>query len=60
MDKQLNKVPMLNDEPAAEYSVARKPLSIASEQLLGEHGVALSSIRANAINCARPNLENLY
>ncbi|AAS60710.1 hemin uptake protein HemP [Yersinia pestis] len=40
MDKQLNKVPMLNDEPAAEYSVARKPLSIASEQLLGEHGVA--------------------
>ncbi|AAM84132.1 hemin uptake system component [Yersinia pestis KIM10+] len=28
MDKQLNKVPMLNDEPAAEYSVARKPLSL--------------------------------
>ena len=40
MDKQLNKTPILNDEPAVEYSTVNKPLSITSEQLLGEHGVA--------------------
>ncbi|CNE34482.1 hemin uptake protein [Yersinia rohdei] len=40
MDKQLNKVPMLNDEPAAEPLAVSKPLSITSEQLLGEHSVA--------------------
>ncbi|AJJ18501.1 hemin uptake protein HemP [Yersinia intermedia] len=36
MDKQLSKAPNLNDEPAT----VNKPLSITSEQLLGEHGVA--------------------
>ncbi|AVI44405.1 MULTISPECIES: hemin uptake protein HemP [Yersinia] len=40
MDKQLSKAPNLNDEPAVEYSTVNKPLSITSEQLLGEHGVA--------------------
>lgn len=40
MDKQLNKTPILNDEPAVEYPTASKPLSVTSEQLLRGHGVA--------------------
>lgn len=40
MDKQLNKTPLLNDEPAVEYPTASKPLSVTSEQLLKGHGVA--------------------
>ncbi|MFA3759290.1 hemin uptake protein HemP [Yersinia sp. 2466 StPb PI] len=36
----MNKTPRLNDEPAVEYPTASKPLSVTSEQLLGEHGVA--------------------
>ncbi|WP_145558539.1 hemin uptake protein HemP [Yersinia mollaretii] len=40
MDKQLNKAPVLHDEPAVQYPTASKPLSVTSEQLLGEHGVA--------------------
>ncbi|AJJ61826.1 hemin uptake protein HemP [Yersinia aldovae] len=40
MDNPLNKAPILNDEPAVEPPMASKPLSITSEQLLREHGVA--------------------
>ncbi|MBW5826859.1 hemin uptake protein HemP [Yersinia kristensenii] len=40
MDKQLNKTPIKNDAPAAIHPAGSKPLSITSEQLLGEHGVA--------------------
>ncbi|CFQ56081.1 hemin uptake protein HemP [Yersinia aleksiciae] len=40
MDKQLNKTPILNDKAAVEHPTASKPLSVTSEQLLGEHGVA--------------------
>ncbi|CQH46038.1 TPA: hemin uptake protein HemP [Yersinia enterocolitica] len=40
MDKQLNKAPTMNDEPAAKPPTGSKPLSVSSEQLLGEHGVA--------------------
>ncbi|HEN3598948.1 TPA: hemin uptake protein HemP [Yersinia enterocolitica] len=40
MDKQLNKAPTMNDEPAAKPPAGNKPLSVSSEQLLGEHGVA--------------------
>ncbi|CNI25807.1 hemin uptake protein HemP [Yersinia pekkanenii] len=40
MDKELNKAPRLNDKPTVEYPAVSKPLSVTSEQLLGEHGVA--------------------
>ncbi|CFR00719.1 hemin uptake protein [Yersinia frederiksenii] len=40
MDKQLNKTPILNDESAIAHPTASKPLSVNSEQLLREHGVA--------------------
>nr|WP_303046046.1 hemin uptake protein HemP [Yersinia enterocolitica] len=30
----------MNDEPAAKQPAGNKPLSVSSEQLLGEHGVA--------------------
>lgn len=40
MDKQLNKAPAMHDKPAAKHPAGSKPLSVSSEQLLGEHGVA--------------------
>jgi hemin uptake protein HemP len=40
MDKQLNRAPIMNDESAGKHPADSKPLSITSEQLLGEHGVA--------------------
>ncbi|WP_045784779.1 hemin uptake protein HemP [Chania multitudinisentens] len=40
MDNPLNKKLALSNEPAVIAMTAAKPLSIASEQLLGTHGVA--------------------